>query len=1174
MESFPIVRVSFTVRLSRHLAIVVAMLASWLNTAQAQIVTTAPQSQSVAAGANATFTVAATGTAPLSYQWRFNGTAIAGATSATHTVANVQPANTGLYTVALTSGATSTTSSAVLGLTTTSKLVGAGTEFPDITHPGTGFIYDQILLGGPAASVTADVGQILRVSYIDLTDDIVQVEFSGAGTLSIALENASGPAAPARYNQAVNYMRGHASIVITGANETTNLSVFSVGRLTSPNTALFPAGVTYDGLADIAYAAVLSPTGKFGGIRSANTSYFAGKGITGIYAPGVQFAGPVFVGNIVAFTTATSVLLLGGTTDVRVTGGDLFQNNGQPVAVSGITVLNFAAGSTSHGGAMPAQVNLARLEQNGVTVTSQVAASGPTVVTIAATKATSDESGLNPGEFTLSRTGSTLAPVSINYVVGGSAVNGVDYSALVGFATIPAGAQTLKIPVSPNPDVQPDDADTVLVTVAPGTGYSVGALKTATVTIADSPATLYVSAIRPAGSATTSTASGTATILLSSSNTIAGITVSFSNLSSPEVSAHLTVGSNDDFVYDLPQGQVAGAQWTFTPRGTYTSAALVDALKTGKLSVRIDSSRYPSGEVRGAFVQGTGSQLFTIPPTPPTAALTTVTATDAARLLTQATFGPKRTEIEALTGGSIDTWLTAQLSLPFSSHRAALLADKATYGGSGSFTNWNALAPVNRKSAWFKVSLTADDQLRQRVAFALSQILVISEVALGDDSDAEPLAYYYDQLGEGAFGNFRTLLETVTLSPMMGRYLSSLRNSKADPNTGTTPDENYAREVMQLFTIGLVRLQPDGTLVLGADGLPIPTYNQKTVTEMAKVFTGWAYPSTSRTAFRTGARNYISPMQLFDLSHDDTAKDISPIRAAPIPAGQGGTNDLRDALDALVNHDNTGPYIAKQLIQRLVTSNPSPAYIYRVAQVFQQQKSSSTQLGAVVRAILTDWEARSPAVAANLTYGKLKEPLLRLTALLRGFNARASNGRYLGQQVMVNGLPITGTTQIPAAASSITTVSSATLLTNVQNTLAQAALRSPTVFNFYHPDYVLPGPLAAAGLVVPEFEITDDNFAITVPNAFRSFALANVPTTNAAPSTLPLDLAYELTLVSNPAALVDHLNTLLAAGNMSAAARTRIVTALTTLPTNTTSLERAQTAVFLAVTSPAAAVQK
>ena len=409
---------------------------------------------------------------------------------------------------------------------------------------------------------------------------------------------------------------------------------------------------------------------------------------------------------------------------------------------------------------------------------------------------------------------------------------------------------------------------------------------------------------------------------------------------------------------------------------------------------------------------------------------------------------------------------------------------------------------------------------------------------------------------------------------MMGRYLSSLRNSKADPNTGTTPDENYAREVMQLFTIGLVRLQPDGTLVLGADGLPIPTYNQKTVTEMAKVFTGWAYPSTSRTAFRTGARNYISPMQLFDLSHDDTAKDISPIRAAPIPAGQGGTNDLRDALDALVNHDNTGPYIAKQLIQRLVTSNPSPAYIYRVAQVFQQQKSSSTQLGAVVRAILTDWEARSPAVAANLTYGKLKEPLLRLTALLRGFNARASNGRYLGQQVMVNGLPITGTTQIPAAASSITTVSSATLLTNVQNTLAQAALRSPTVFNFYHPDYVLPGPLAAAGLVVPEFEITDDNFAITVPNAFRSFALANVPTTNAAPSTLPLDLAYELTLVSNPAALVDHLNTLLAAGNMSAAARTRIVTALTTLPTKTTSLERAQTAVFLAVTSPAAAVQK
>ena len=1145
----------------------------FLPSASAQVVTTAPQSQSVAVGTSATFSVSATGTGTLSYQWRFNGTDIARATSATYTVTNAQPINTGLYTVVVTSGATSTTSSAVLGLTTSSKLVGAGREFPDIVHPGTGFTYDQILLGEPAASVTADRGQILRISYIDLSDDIVQVEFSGAGTLSLALENATGPAGPTRYNQAVDYMRGHASIVITGANETTNLSVFSVGRLTATNTALFPAGVTYDGMADIAYVAILSPTGKFGGIRAANTSFFAGKGITGIYAPGVAFSGPVFVNNIAAFGSAAPVMLLGSVSDARVTGGDFAQNNGQSVAVSGITLLNFVAGSTSHGGALAAQMNQAQLVQAGVNVTSQIAASGPAVVTLVASKANSDESGTNPGEFTLSRSGSTLAPLNVNYAVGGSAVNGVDYTALVGFATIPAGAKTLKIPVSPTPDVQADDGDTVVLTVTPGTGYSVGGTNTATVTIADSPATLYYSALRPSTGATASTASGVATILVSSSGTVASVNVSFSSLSSDEVSAHLTLGGSDDFVLNLPRGQVAGTQWTFTPVGTYTSSALLSALRSGNISVRIDTTNYPSGEVRGAFVQGIGSQTFTPPPAGPTYSLTNVTALDAARLLSQATFGPKKSEIDALTGQSIDAWLTAQLALPFTSHRQALLDDKATFGGSGSFSNWNAIHPANRQAAWFKHALTAPDQLRQRVAFALSQILVISDVSLGDDNQTEPLAHYYDILGNGAFGNFRTLLENVTLHPMMGIYLSSLRNSKADPVAGTTPDENYAREVMQLFTIGLVKLQPDGTLVLGADGLPIPTYDQRVVTEMAKVFTGWSYFGT--TNFRSGGSNvagFTNPMIQFPASHDDTAKAI--FNGIVIPAAQGGTKDLQLTLDALYAHANTAPFIARQLIQRLVTSNPSPSYVYRVAQVFEQQRTSPNQLGSVVRAILADFEARSPDVAANLGYGKLKEPLLRLTALLRSFGASSTSGNYRGYRVAVDGVPITGTTPIPAQASSISTLGSATRLDFVQTSLAQAPMRSPTVFNFYHPDYVLPGSLASAGLVVPEFEITDDNFAISVPNFLRTFALAIVPTTNVAPYTITLDVSYEQTLTSNSAALVDHLNLVVAGGSMSATARARIVTALGALPSTTIARDRAQTAILLAVTSPAGSVQR
>lgn len=821
----------------------------------------------------------------------------------------------------------------------------------------------------------------------------------------------------------------------------------------------------------------------------------------------------------------------------------------------------------------------------------------PPTVTLAASDAVADESGSNPGEFIVSRTGGQLAlPLVVNYGVGGSAVNGFDYPPLLGTVTIPAGSTSVKIPLSPNPDVQSEGTDSVVLTLATGPGYLIGAQSTATVTVADSPATLYVASVRPTGSSVSgTTASGTASILLSSSGTLAAINVSFSNLSSTLTSAHLVIGSSEDYVFDLGNaGQVTGAQWTFTPTGPYTSAALLDALKSGNISVRLDTAKFPVGEVKGSFIQGTGSRTFVAPAAPPAVALSDVSATDAARFLTQATFGPTKAEIDVLTGGSIDTWLNTQLALPFTSHRAATVADRTAFGGSNSYTNWNAIHMPNRQSAWFKNALTAPDQLRQRVAFALSQILVVSDISLGDDNRAEPLAHYYDILGNGAFGNYRTLLEQVTLSPLMGEYLSSLRNSKATfdtaGNTLTTPDENYAREVMQLFSIGLVQLNPDGTLALGADGLPIPTYDQTTITEMAKVFTGWAYPSTNLNAFRSAGANYISPMQLYPAFHDNTAKNLHLTSLATIPAdtsATAGTNDLKLALDALFTHPNTGPFVSKFLIQRLVTSNPSPAYVYRVAQKFADNGSGTRgDLAAVVRAILTDYEARSPAVASNASYGKLKEPLLRFTGLLRTFGATSTSGRFLGyRHTLKDGAFITGATPLPATADRIagaggtSTVNSATLPYSALGSIAQAALRSPTVFNFYHSDYVLPGPLAAAGLVAPEFEITDDNFAISVPNYLRNFVNAVIPTTNgvptaAAPYVLTLELTYEQSLVNTPAALLDHLSTVLCAGTLPASARTRITAALAALPTATSTADRAKTAVLLVLTSPAAAIQK
>jgi uncharacterized protein (DUF1800 family) len=803
------------------------------------------------------------------------------------------------------------------------------------------------------------------------------------------------------------------------------------------------------------------------------------------------------------------------------------------------------------------------------------------VVTLIASKASADETGSNNGEYTFSRTGSTLDPLSITYGIGGSAVNGFDYALLSGSLVIPAGAATAKLPLLPNPDLQAEGTDTVVLTLVANSAYTLGAQASAKVDIADSSATLYIASVRPTTTASGgSTASGTASILLSSNGAIAAVNVSFSNLSSTQVTAHLTIGSTEDYVFNLPQGQVIGAQWTFTPTGPYSSTALLDALKSGNISVRIDTAKFPSGEVKGTFIAGAGSRVFTAPASVPTPVLSAVTATDAARFLTQATFGPTKAEIDALTGGNLETWITSQMALPFSSHRTATVADRTTFGGSSSFTNWNAIHMPNRQSAWFKLALTAPDQLRQRVAYALSQILVTSDIALGDDSRSEPLANYYDILGNGAFGNFRTLLENVTLSPMMGEYLSSLRNAKADLVAGTTPDENYAREVMQLFTIGLSQLQPDGTLALSTDGLPVATYDQNTITELAKVFTGWAYPSTSTTAFRTAGANYISPMQLFATSHDDTAKNLSPVSVTPIPANQGGTKDLQLALDALFAHNNTPPFISKLLIQRLVTSNPSPGYVYRVAQKFVNDGTGKRgELGAVIRTILTDYEARSPAVSSNVTYGKLKEPLLRMTGLLRSFGASSTSGRFLGLRHTINGIVISGTTARPLTQGEISTINSSTLPYSAIGNIGQAALRSPTVFNFYHPDYVLPGPLASAGLVAPEFEITDDNFALSAPNYYRGFVLAAIPTTNgeptaAAPYTLTLKLTYEETLASNPTALLDHLSNLLTAGSLPTASRTRITTALAALPTSTIALDRVKSAILLVLTAPSAAIQK
>lgn len=338
------------------------------------VVTAQPQTANGQIGGSVVLSVTASGTPAPTYQWRKNGTAITGATSSSLLLGNFQISDAGSYAVDLTNvTGTVRSQSAAVGVVSTAKVAGAGTEVgANITHPN-GNVYDQVLLTGSSASITADAGQVTRISFIDLNDDIVQVEFSGAGTLTLTLDNATGPAAPVKYNQpGVTYMKGHASLVITGANETSYLTVFSVGSITAVNQSLFPAGTTFDGLADIGLISIATTNGKFGAIRAANASFFRSSGLTGIYAPGVAVQGPSYIGDLTADADATGTLVFGSTTDVRITGGDLLQLNNRAVQIDGITQMTFTAGTKSGGQTLPVQANRARLEKNGVDVTSQV----------------------------------------------------------------------------------------------------------------------------------------------------------------------------------------------------------------------------------------------------------------------------------------------------------------------------------------------------------------------------------------------------------------------------------------------------------------------------------------------------------------------------------------------------------------------------------------------------------------------------------------------------------------------------------------------------------------------------------------------------------------------------------------------------------------------------------
>jgi uncharacterized protein (DUF1800 family) len=747
----------------------------------------------------------------------------------------------------------------------------------------------------------------------------------------------------------------------------------------------------------------------------------------------------------------------------------------------------------------------------------------------------------------------------VYYSVQGTAISGVDFAPLPSSVTIPEGATFTSINVTAllgSPSA--GEARTVIINLLPHASYTSAEpfTRTATVRVMTEGGTLYVSSLRVPPGVAGSTAAGTASLRLNPENTIATVSVNFTGLTSMQTVAYLRMGESNQVgaeLFRLPNGQVSGLEWNINSTANLTASEIITALQNGRVFVSIQTVNLPGGEIVGSLVRATGSSSFVPPPAPPALSSTALATSEVSRFLMQATFGPTQAEIDALAGQprtALNTWITNQINAPISLHVDGTTADFTQFSQPGGATD---RSNSNRQAAWWRIAVKGQDQLRQRVAFALSQIFVVSEN--NDTLSGTPvgLAAYNDMLARHAFGNFRTLLQDVSLSPIMGIYLSHLRNAKATFNSQGTqlsfPDENYAREVMQLFTVGLNHLHPDGSLVLDFDGLPVPVYDQQTIAETAKVFTGWAFASSATNpSFYGAASDYLNPMRLYPTYHDNGSKTI--IGGQILPANQGGTKDVQDTLDALFNHGNTAPFISRQLIQRLVTSNPTPGYVYRVAQVFANNGSGVRgDLGAVVRAILTDYEARSPVATASLSYGKLREPMLRTSALLRGLGGDSNSGR----------IGITSG--------------------NTDFNLAQTPLKAPTVFNFFEPAYVQPGVLAQAGLHAPEFQILTDNTAITVPNFLRGYIYANrAVATDLANQTIGFRLdTATLALAATPQTLVDQLNVILAGGTLPSTVTSRIVTALNAMPAATTDanrLERWRSAVYLIMTTPSGAIQR
>jgi uncharacterized protein (DUF1800 family) len=491
---------------------------------------------------------------------------------------------------------------------------------------------------------------------------------------------------------------------------------------------------------------------------------------------------------------------------------------------------------------------------------------------------------------------------------------------------------------------------------------------------------------------------------------------------------------------------------------------------------------------------------------------------DAARFLTQATFGIGSTkEVSDLQDEGLLHWLWRQFRMPYAAQTSYLDVQRKREA------DRRASEEMSYEAVW-RQWLFEEGQLRARMAFALSQIMVISNVA----PDIRPYAMssYMDMLNQHAFGNYRDLLKAVTLHPAMGYYLNMIESEKENPDTGTHPNENFAREVLQLFSIGLVKLNRDGSTQLGSDGKPQATYGEDVVKGFARAFSGWSFGGQSADAGQALNElfdnsdeeldaNWTTQMRPYPERHEPGTKRL--LNGHFLPAGQTPEKDLDEAIDSIFNHPNVGPFIGRQLIQRFVTSNPSAAYIDRVARVFNDNGNGVRgDLRAVLQAVLLDTQARDTTLSATSGYGKLREPVIRLAQLLRAFGATTPS--------------TSGRTDLH-------------YLDSPDESLGQSPLLAPSVFNFFSPNYRHPGAIAQAGLVAPEFQITTEisvvGYANTMTNILWSGEYGWTDE-----SRLTFDWKSWDVVADTDDALLQQFDTVFCCGRMSASTRNRLATLL------------------------------